>query len=323
MLITIIIIIIIIIIINCILKFQISRYPNTAMGSCGVTNVIFDGFSDHVNDLLRNGVSRDTANDLREELMGINFYLQDLTEIGRALHENLPIYTSHISVKAHEEELSILRDQDQDRGQEIVYCFTLPGEETESFIDSNSGQVEPLLYPLLYPYGERGWGADLKTMDPKIDLMDYLKSKLLQPEPELLIYDIKRERKLNVNRYQAMSRLGQYWIIESLSRCLDQQIAFQRANQSYLSGGAVNDHQAGDGTAPSKLNDSIHGSPAHRKRKASEALEIVSQLGKSHLFTTMTVNPYCKKIQEQLLPGQTAFQRPDVVSRVFHAKKWL
>jgi hypothetical protein len=117
-----------------------------------------------------------------------------------------------------------------------------------------------------------------------------------------------------------MARLGQYWILESFSRALDNQIKFQRLNQSYISGGSFQPNLSGE-SQPTYLNDTIHGSPKHRKKKASEALELVSELGKAHCFTTMTVNPFCEEIQSQLLPGQTAYQRPDVVCRVFHAKK--
>lgn len=121
-----------------------------------------------------------------------------------------------------------------------------------------------------------------------------------------------------------MARLGQYWLMESFSRALDNQIAFQRGHQESLSGGGVRTVHADEGGAQSHktyLNDSIQGSPKQRKRKASEALELVSALGKAHCFTTMTVNPFCEEIQSQLLPGQTAFQRPELVCRVFHAKK--
>jgi hypothetical protein len=34
----------------------------------------------------------------------------------------------------------------------------------------------------------------------------------------------------------------------------------------------------------------------------------------------MTCNPYWPEITEQLLPGQTPHDRPDVVARVYHAK---
>jgi len=185
-------------------------YPDSTMSTCGVNNVVFDGFSDHVRDLLDKGVSMDVANSLRLELVENNPYIHDLVSIGQALHYDIPAVTTFLSVTAHQEELSILRNQDQDRGYQTIYQFTLAGAEEDTFLDNNSEQVEPLMYPLLFPYGERGWGSDLKVVQPKIDLMDYLKSKLLQPEPDLIIRNWQDEMDLEVNRYQVMSRLGQY-----------------------------------------------------------------------------------------------------------------
>jgi len=43
-------------------------------------------------------------------------------------------------------------------------------------------------------------------------------------------------------------------------------------------------------------------------------------MGKPTLFVTMTTNPKWAEIQENLLPGQTAINRPDIVSRVFALK---
>jgi hypothetical protein len=50
-------------------------------------------------------------------------------------------------------------------------------------------------------------------------------------------------------------------------------------------------------------------------------LTLTAEEGKIHGFTTMTVNPRCPEILDQLLPGQIAFDRPDIVNRIFHAKK--
>ncbi|XP_044005460.1 uncharacterized protein LOC122850368 [Aphidius gifuensis] len=50
-------------------------------------------------------------------------------------------------------------------------------------------------------------------------------------------------------------------------------------------------------------------------------MAIVQKFGKPDLFVTMTCNPNWREIQENLLPGQTASDRPDIVSRVFNIKK--
>ena len=51
-----------------------------------------------------------------------------------------------------------------------------------------------------------------------------------------------------------------------------------------------------------------------------DAMAIVRATSKPTLFVTATCNPNWKEIQDELLPGQTANDRPDMVARVFAAK---
>ena len=48
---------------------------------------------------------------------------------------------------------------------------------------------------------------------------------------------------------------------------------------------------------------------------------IVREYGKPDLFITMTCNPKWREIEENLLPGQSASDTPDIVARVFNLKK--
>ncbi|GKC93343.1 ATP-dependent DNA helicase PIF1, partial [Tanacetum coccineum] len=50
------------------------------------------------------------------------------------------------------------------------------------------------------------------------------------------------------------------------------------------------------------------------------AMTLVQDDGKPDLFLTMTCNPKWPEIQNELLDGQTAFDHPDLVARVFRAK---
>ena len=50
------------------------------------------------------------------------------------------------------------------------------------------------------------------------------------------------------------------------------------------------------------------------------ALTLLRVLGPSDLFITFTANPAWPEIVENLLPGQSACDRPDLVARVFHLK---
>ena len=49
-------------------------------------------------------------------------------------------------------------------------------------------------------------------------------------------------------------------------------------------------------------------------------MAIVGKKGKADLFITMTANPKWKEVQEALLPGQIAADRPDVVARLFRLR---
>ena len=52
-----------------------------------------------------------------------------------------------------------------------------------------------------------------------------------------------------------------------------------------------------------------------------DAMSIVAKTGKPDIFLTMTCNPNWKGIQENLLPGQEASDRPELVDRFFYLKK--
>jgi hypothetical protein len=49
-------------------------------------------------------------------------------------------------------------------------------------------------------------------------------------------------------------------------------------------------------------------------------MAICREFHKPDLFITMTCNPRWREIEDELLPGQTAQDRPDVVARVFKLK---
>jgi hypothetical protein len=51
-----------------------------------------------------------------------------------------------------------------------------------------------------------------------------------------------------------------------------------------------------------------------------DAMALVRKFGKPDLFVTMTCNPKWEEIVRELLPGQTAQDRPDLVARVFKLK---
>ncbi len=68
------------------------------------------------------------------------------------------------------------------------------------------------------------------------------------------------------------------------------------------------------------LPSSHVGSPRQMVQLYQDAMAIVRNLGKPDLFITMTCNPEWPEIQDELLAGQSANDRPDLVARVFRLK---
>ncbi|KIJ06155.1 hypothetical protein PAXINDRAFT_27502, partial [Paxillus involutus ATCC 200175] len=69
------------------------------------------------------------------------------------------------------------------------------------------------------------------------------------------------------------------------------------------------------------LPSSHSGSPRYMQQLLQDSLAICRDCRKPDLFLTMTANSSWPEIQENLLPGQTATDRPDLVARVFYRKK--
>ena len=69
------------------------------------------------------------------------------------------------------------------------------------------------------------------------------------------------------------------------------------------------------------LSFTYPGSPRNMLQTYQDTMTTVRQFGKPDLFVTMTSNPKWKEITDNLLDGQNASDRPDLVARVFELKK--
>ncbi|XP_071681539.1 uncharacterized protein [Lolium perenne] len=65
---------------------------------------------------------------------------------------------------------------------------------------------------------------------------------------------------------------------------------------------------------------SFKGGYRDMKKRHMDAMALVQTYGKPDIFLTMTCNPNWQEILDDLYPGQTPQDRPDLVARVFRAK---
>lgn len=131
-------------------------------------------------------------------------------------------------------------------------------------------------------------------------------------------------RKINLGRKLFHQYLLQKWIDLETTR-----LTFLRLKQSKLRvdlykglmDAAAKFYESRDIGKVVVLPSSHPGSPRQMYELYQDAMAIVGKFGKPDLFITMTCNPEWPEITSELEPGQTAWDRPEIVCRVFNQKK--
>ncbi|XP_058808584.1 uncharacterized protein LOC131674091 [Phymastichus coffea] len=186
---------------------------------------------------------------------------------------------------------------------------TIKNKNTKSlqYVSTMDPNVEPWIYPLFYPYGTQGWHKNLTRTSNS------------------------HTTKYEFNPFIRGGRLFQQWIVDSyvkvekdhIQYCKDHQKELRADTYKGLSDFMQNTAvQVGGQVGKTVvLRSTFIGSPRYMQQCYQDAMAIVNEKGKSDVFVTMTRNPNWAEIKENLLPGQQASDRPDIVARVFHLKK--
>jgi hypothetical protein len=123
-------------------------------------------------------------------------------------------------------------------------------------------------------------------------------------------------------------RLFEQFLIDMWLKVEDDKLQWVRAHQDEiradlyqgLADAVADDDAAGAGVRV-VLPSTVNHSPRNLQQRFQDAMAMVRAHGRPHLFITMTCNPDWDEIVTSLYPGQTARDRPDVTSRVFHLKQ--
>ena len=125
-------------------------------------------------------------------------------------------------------------------------------------------------------------------------------------------------------------RLFQQYLVDAWSVCDYNKLSWIRNHQSQLRAdlynGLADSLLAQDFNAQATgrriiLPSSYTGGDRYMQQLYQDSMAIVRHFGRPTLFITFTANPKWKEIVDELLPGQTAVDRPDLVARVFHLKQ--
>ncbi|XP_024969804.1 uncharacterized protein LOC112509181 [Cynara cardunculus var. scolymus] len=176
-------------------------------------------------------------------------------------------------------------------------------------VEHHYGCYDPLSYPLFFPNDESGWHARI-------------------PRHGVCIDEIVNDNEIFDEDHEG-GRLFQQFVVDMYIKIETTRLSFIERNQtkirSDLYQGVVDCVNASE-VQPSRIGQrvvlpaSFIGGPRDMRRRFMDVMTLVQDDRKPDIFLTMTCNPKWSEILKELLPGQTAQDRPDLVARVFCAK---
>ncbi len=185
-------------------------------------------------------------------------------------------------------------------------------DRAPQFVNILDPTYEPLQYPVIFPHASSGWFPGmLSKSKEKISQTKYYRQLFLCED----------------DRLRRLGRLGQEYAVDAYSRLDQEKLNYIRYNQEKLM--RIGTRQELDETISAEggrkvgmvyLPSSYTGGPRYMMLQYQNAMAVVARRGKPSFFTTITCNPKWKEIQDNLLPGQYASDRPDLCNRVFHEK---
>ncbi|XP_021986145.2 uncharacterized protein LOC110882430 [Helianthus annuus] len=199
---------------------------------------------------------------------------------------------------------------------------------------------DPLSYPLFFPNGESGWHANIPRQGVSINEVrnnDNIEGEMEEANTrsgrttvamrEYYCYKFQIRSTDNVLLFGG--RLLQQFVVDVYIKIETSRLEFCERNQDKIRAelyqgivdcvntGEVHANRVGKRIV---LPASFIGGPRDMRRRFLDAMTLVQDDGKPDVFLTMTCNPKWPEICDNLHVGQTATDRPDLVSRVFRAK---
>ncbi|KAG4068670.1 hypothetical protein HA402_002361 [Bradysia odoriphaga] len=163
--------------------------------------------------------------------------------------------------------------------------------QNASLFRLNISNLDPMVYSLMFPYGQSGWHPDFRRNGRHFSMLQF-KSALMGIRDEF-------------SPIMCAGKLTQHRLRSELYQGLADFVS-TRAQQAGVTAGR-----------PVILPSSFQGSPRNMRERLQDAMYIFGKFGPPDLFITFTANPQWREIIENLRPGETASDRSDLVDLVF------
>ena len=219
-------------------------------------------------------------------------------------------------------------------------------------IKESSPHYLPLRYALLFPHGECSWhdrlplaGFNISDVDNELAQEAALPPPVEPAEaeaatarggskrvsPRQWFAGLFQQRHNQFNPVLHAGQLLQELAVDAGAVIEAERLSWLLFNQSKIRADlyqGVQDYLASDATTENAnaigrrtvLPSSYAGSPRNMSKHYYDAMALASKHGPPDLFVTMTCNPGWIEIQREMLPGESAADRPDLCARVFKLK---
>ena len=185
---------------------------------------------------------------------------------------------------------------------------------------------DPLLYPIFTPNGEDGWYRGLLSKGKKVSMKEYWRYRAMDRDTRLIDPNDEEETVQEGNPLHRGRKLFQQWTCNCFARSDSEDLNFIKTHQRDLradSYAKVQKRVAEDTAGSAKpviLPSSYTGSDRYFHKKLENAMAISRVCGKPTWFITFTMNPWCEEVMELLRPGESPYDRPDIIARVYWEK---
>ena len=291
----------------------------------------------HVKVKDKKRIKRGTLKAIQEELKKINPYVAVFKNAAKIFHES-PEKQLKMVIKAKGsigakkrkqnpsvQDVVVVAPGEQTEPRDVVLYRTQadhPGRNDTVHIDENHYMYDPSAYPLILPFGDDGFSIDHSYEKKKLTALEF--------------YRYHMQVRCGFNTLLKSRRLYQEWLCDMWSKIEGSRLKFIKHNQDQLRVDQYIGLQDALSNVSTKLDKTLPkteeakigqmiilpatftSSPRYMYSHYLDALAIAREFRKFTLFITMTGNPKWSVVQDNLFEGQQAFDRPDVMNRVFY-----
>lgn len=292
---------------------------------------------ERLNDAANQNCDPQVMNEIALHLAAVNPFVQSFKMMREVVQEAAPEETANVRMFIMTTPNQDSRRYNDARCTDVAAIFKAdngapPGErslvvypkaEQLRFVSVLEPSLDPMAYPLLFPYGELGWHPHIQHSSANATAQRH-KTTLLQ----FISYRLAIRDGFSILHRSA--KLFQQFVVDAYVRIEGTRLQFIRHNQSqlrvdlYLNVTDYVRQRASDENMPIGrqviLPSSFIGSPRNMNQNYLDSMAMVQKFGKPSLFITMTCNPCWSEISDNLKIGESANMRPDLVVRVFHCK---